>query len=102
MLQKKTKKKHDPNWLQIPNHLQKISLVGGSGSGKAKSLFNLISLQPDTDKIYLYSKDPYETYELLINKRGSSGLKHFNDSKVITEYPYDNIYKNIEECSLNN
>ena len=102
MLQKKAKKKHDPNWLQIPNHLQKILLVGGSGSGKAKSLFNLISLQPDTDKIYLYSKDPYETYELLINKRGSSGLKHFNDSKVIIEYPYDNIYKNIEECSLNN
>ena len=102
MLQKKTKKKHDPNWLKIPNHLQKILLVGGSGSGKAKSLFNLISLQPDTDKIYLYSKDPQETYELLINKRGSSGLKHFNDSKVIIEYPYDNIYKNIEECSLNN
>ena len=102
MLQKKTKKKHDPNWLQIPNHLQKILLVGGSGSGKAKSLFKLISLQPDTDKIYLYSKDPQETYELLINKRGSSGLKHFNDSKVIIEYPYDNIYKNIEECSLNN
>ena len=102
MLQKKTKKKHDPSWLQIPNHLQKILLVGGSGSGKAKSLFKLISLQPDTDKIYLYSKDPQETYELLINKRGSSGLKHFNDSKVIIEYPYDNIYKNIEECSLNN
>ena len=102
MLQKKTKKKHDPNWLQIPNHLQKILLVGGSGSGKAKSLFKLISLQPDTDKIYLYSKDPQETYELLIDKRGSSGLKHFNDSKVIIEYPYDNIYKNIEECSLNN
>ena len=34
--------------------------LGGSGSGKKKSFFNLISHQPDIDKIYLYVKDPYE------------------------------------------
>ena len=27
---------------------------------KKKSIFNLISHQPDIDKIYLYVKDPYE------------------------------------------
>ena len=33
-------------------------------------LFNLINLQPDIDKIYLYKKDPYKAkYKFLIKKR---------------------------------
>ena len=32
-------------------------MIGGSGSGKTNSLFNLINQQPDIDKIYLYAKD---------------------------------------------
>ena len=37
----------------------------------------------------------------LINKRESTGLKHFNDSKAFIEYSNDmnDIYKNIEECN---
>ena len=46
-------KEHNPNWPQIPDHLYKIIIVGGSGSGKANSLFNLTNQQPDIDKIYL-------------------------------------------------
>ena len=53
---------------------------GGSGSGKTNALLNLINNQPDMDKIYLYAKDPYEEkYQFLINKRKSTGLKHFSD-----------------------
>ena len=33
-------------------------MIGGSGSGKTNALFNLISHQPDIDKIYLYAKNP--------------------------------------------
>ena len=33
--------------------------MGGSGSGKANSLVNLRNQQPDIDRIYLYTKDPY-------------------------------------------
>ena len=45
-------------------------ITGGSGSGKTNSLFNIISLKPDIDKIYLYFEDPYKAkYPLLINKR---------------------------------
>ena len=29
-------------------------------SGKTNALLNLLSNQPDIDKIYLYGKDPYE------------------------------------------
>ena len=75
-------------------------MLWGSGSGKTNSLFNLISQQPDTDKIYLYDKDSHEAkYKFLINKRESAGLKHLNDSKAFNEYSndMDDIYKNIEE-----
>ena len=66
---------HNPNWPQILDHLYKILIIGGSGSGK-KSLFNLINEQPDIDKIYLYAKDPYEAkYQFLIKKRESTDLK---------------------------
>ena len=34
--------------------------VVDSGSGKRNALLNLINNQPDIDKIYLYSKDPFE------------------------------------------
>ena len=44
----------------------------------------MISQRPDIDKMYLYTKSPYEAkYKFLINKRESAGLKHFNDSKVL-------------------
>ena len=64
---------------------------------------NLINNQPDTDKIFLYAKDPYEAkYQFLINKRESTGLKHFNDPKAFIEYSNDmqDVYKNIDEYNV--
>ena len=75
-------------------------IIGGSGSGKTNSLFNLISHQPDINKIYLYVKDQFEAKrQLLINKRESKGLKHLNGCKAVTEYSnnIDDVYKNIEK-----
>ena len=61
MLQKKkTIKKDNPNLPKIPVHPYKMLIIGGPGSAKKHSLFNLISQQPDIDKINLYAKDPYE------------------------------------------
>ena len=97
-------KEHNPNWPQIPNHPYRVLIIGGSGSEKTKSLFNLINQQPDIDKVYLYAKDPYETkYQCLINKRRSTSLKHFNDSKSFIEYSndMDNVYKCIGEYNPN-
>ena len=66
----------------FPDHPYRILITGVWGSEKLNSLFNLISHQPDIDKIYFYAKDPYEVKDhLRINKKESSGLKHFNDSK---------------------
>ena len=89
--------------MQIPDQSNRILILGGSESGKTNSLSNLISQQPDTDKIYFYAKDPHEAkYQLLINKRESRGLKYLNDSKAFIEYSNDmDIYKNIEEYNPN-
>ena len=92
-------KKHNPDRPQIPDHPYKTLIVGGSGSGKTNSLFNLIKQQPDFDKISLYTKGSYEAnYQFLINKPESTGFKHFNHSKAFMEYlnQIEDIYKNTE------
>ena len=97
-------KKHNPNWPQTPDLPYKILIVEGSESSKTNALLNLISHQPDIDKIYVYAKDPCEAkYQLLINKREDAGKKHFNDSEAFFEYSNDmvDIYKNIEEYNPN-
>ena len=40
-------KKVNLNWLEIPDHPQRMLIVGG-----------MISHEPNIDKIYLYAKDP--------------------------------------------
>ena len=92
-------KDHNLNWSYIPGHPYRILIIGGSGSGKANALLNLIHSQPDIDKIYLYAKDPYEDkYQYLINKRESVDINHLNDPKAFIEYSNDmhDVYKNID------
>ena len=73
--------KHNWNKLYIPNHPNKILIIGGSGSGKTNALHNLIKEQDDDnyfiiDKIYLYVKDPYERkFQYLIKKSENKVLK---------------------------
>ena len=56
----KIKTERNLKWPYIPDHPYRILIIGGSGSGKRNVLLNLISNQPDIDKIYLYAKDPSE------------------------------------------
>ena len=52
---------------------------------------------------YLFANNPYEAkYQFLINKKESTGLKHFNDHKAFIEYSNDmqDVYKNIEEYNI--
>ena len=92
---------HNSKWPYIPDHPYRILIIGGSGSGKTNALLNLINNQPDTVKIYLYAKDPYEKKknQYLINKRQKVGLNQFNDPKAFMEYSNDmqDVHKNIED-----
>ena len=93
------KMEHNLNWPYIQDHPYRILIIGGSGSEKTNALLNLINNQPDTDKIYLYAKDPYEPkYQYLINKREKEGLYHFKDPRAFREYSngMQDVYKNIE------
>ena len=96
------KTEHNKNWRYIPDHPCRILIIGGSGSGKTNLSLNLIENQPDTDKIYLYTKDPYESkYQYLINKREGVGINHFKDPKAFIEYSNDmhDVYTNIDDCN---
>ena len=64
---KENTKEHNPNWPQVPDHPYRILIIGGSGSGKTNSLFNLIYQQLDTDKIYSNAKDPYKAKYQVLN-----------------------------------
>ena len=61
---------------------------------------NLINNQLDIDKIYLYTKDHYETkYQYLINRRKKVGLDHSKNPKAFIKYSnyMQDVYKNIED-----
>ena len=65
----KNKREQNLHWPQISDYPYRILIVDYSVSRKTNELLNLINHQPDTDKIYLNAKDPYEPkYQLLITK----------------------------------
>ena len=97
------KTEHNLKWPYIPDHPYGRLTIGGSGSGKTNALLNLISNQPDIDKIYLYVKNPYEAkYQYVIKKREKVGLDHFKVPRAFMEYSNDmqDVYKNIEDYNL--
>ena len=65
--------KNNEKWPYIPDHLHRIIIIGGSGSGKTHALINLINEKNDTDKIYLYARD-YAKH--LINLKNTEETKN--------------------------
>ena len=90
--------KNNEKWPYIPDHLYRILIIGGSGSGKTNTLLNLINEQHDIDKIYLYARGLNEPkYEILIKNRKDAGIKHLNDPNAFIEFSntMDDVYENI-------
>ena len=92
------KKEHNEKWPFSPDHLHRILIIDGSGSGKTNALLNLIKEQDNIHKTYLYAKDLSKPkYEFLIKKREYARTKHFSDPNLFIECSNttDDIYKNI-------
>ena len=95
---------HNKKWPNILDHLYRILIIGGSGSGKTNALLHLIKEQDDIDKIYLYAKDLSEPkYEFLIKKHEYAGTKHFSDPNAFIQCSntMDDVYKNIDDYNPN-
>ena len=93
-------KKHNEKWPYIPDYPYRILIIGGSGSGKTKTLLNLINEQNDIDKIYLYARDLNEPkYKILIKKHKDAGINHINDPNAFIECSntMDDVCKNIHD-----
>ena len=95
--------KNNEKWPYIPDHPYRILIIGGSRSGKTKTLLNLIKEQDKCnaiDKIYLYSRDLKEPkYQFVIEKRENAGIKHYNDRNAFIECSntMDDVYENIND-----
>ena len=100
-------KKHREKWPYIPDHPDRIIIIGGSGSGKTNILINLIKEQDYhdvIDKIYLYARDLNEPkYQFLIKKREDAAIKHFNNPNTFIECSntMDDVYENINNYNPN-
>ena len=93
-------KEYNKKWPYIPDHLNRILIIGGSGSRKTNTLLNLINEQKDILKIYLYAKDLSKSkYKYLIKNRENAVIKHVNDSNEFTEYSnmMDDVSENIDD-----
>ena len=68
-------------------------------------LMNLIKHHsPNIGKIYLYVKDPLESYyQLLINRREKVGTEELKNPKAFIDYSQttDDVYENLEDYNNN-
>ena len=95
---KKNMKKHNPNWLKIPDQLYRLLIIQSSERGKTNSLFSLTSQQPE--KIYMLKVNMKQSVNCQLKNKKVTKLKHLNDSKPLFEYLNDEddiikILKNI-------
>ena len=73
-------KEHNTNWPEILDHLYRILIAGGSGSGKTDALLNLINHEPDTDKIiYMLKIRMKQNINYQLTKEEVPGLNYLND-----------------------
>ena len=95
-------KEHNEKCPHIRDHPYRILIIGGSGSGKANALFNLIKTQDDIDKIHLYAKDLSEPkYEFLIKNVKMLEQTILMIQMHLLSVQMDDVYQNIDNYNPN-
>ena len=92
------KTEHNTKWSYILDHPCKILIEGGVPNQEKQ--ITKFKNQHDIDKIYLYTKDPYQAkYQYSTKKREKADLHHYDDTKAFIEYSNDmqDVYKNTED-----
>ena len=51
-----------------PQHPCNCSIIGNSGCSKTNLLFNILTINPVYDKIYIFTKEPEDKYNFLLKK----------------------------------
>ena len=117
-IKNKDNKRHREKWPYIPDHLYRILINGGSGSGKTNTLLNLIKEQDKSDvielnlikeedksdvidKIYLYARDLNKPkYQFLMETHEDAGIRDLNDPSTFIEYSntMDDVYEQKKKC----
>ena len=72
---KEQAKQYNPNWPQNPDYSYRILIIGGPWS--VKKLINVIYEEPDSDKIHVCDKDPYEAKHQFLIKKKKDRIKTF-------------------------
>ena len=84
-------KEHNGKWPFIPDHPNRILIIGGSGLVKTNTLLNLIKEQDDIDKIYLMMKvnNRKELQNIALNHSADIDYKDFvKIYRECTKKPY--------------
>ena len=80
-----------------PQHVSNTIIIGQTGSSKTNLLFNILTLNPIFQKIFISTKEPEAKYNFLI-KKFSQDIRIFYQND---EYDLDSLIKgNLQTCCV--
>ena len=80
-----------------PQHVSNTIIIGQTGSSKTNLLFNILTLNPVFQKIFIFTKEPEAKYNFLI-KKFPHDIKIFDQND---EYDLDKLIKgNLQTCCI--
>ena len=80
-----------------PQHPSNSVIIGNTGASKTNLLFNVLTLNPVYDKIYIFTKEPEDKYNFLL-KKFPHDVKIFYQND---EYNLDDLIRgNYQSCCI--
>ena len=81
----------------VPQHVSNTIIIGQSGCSKTNLLFNILTLNPVFQKIFIFTKEPEAKYNFLI-KKFPQDIKIFYQND---EYDLDKLIKgDLQTCYI--